>query len=101
MPVCPDDVQKTAFYPGPGIGLYQFKQMPFGLTGAPGSFQRLMDKIMRDLSFVTTYIDDVLVHSERHKVHLQQVFQCLSDAGLTLRGWEMQFGHVTSNISWS
>ena len=89
LPVHPADVQKTAFCPGPGMGLYQFKQMPFGLTGAPGSFQRLMDKIMYGLPFVTTYIDDVLVHSknqEQHKQHLQQVFQRLSDAGLTLRG---------------
>ena len=71
------------------MGLYQFKQMPFGLTGAPGSFQRLMDKVMRGLPFVTTYIDDVLVHSknmEDHKSHLQQVFHRLSEAGLTLRG---------------
>ena len=37
--------------------------MPFGLTGAPGSFQRLMNKVFRGLTFVTTYIDDVLIHS--------------------------------------
>ena len=85
----PGDIHKTAFCPGPGMGLYQFKQMPFGLTGAPGSFQRLMDKVMRGLPFVTTYIDDVLVHSKNmkdHKSHLQQVFHRLSEAGLTLRG---------------
>ena len=32
LPVHPADVQKTAFCSGPGMGLYQFKQMPFGLT---------------------------------------------------------------------
>ena len=91
LPVHTEDIQKTAFCPGPGMGLYQFKWMPFGLMGAPGSFQRLMDKIMRGLPFVTTYIDDVLVHSqteEQHKHHLQQVVQRLSDAGLTLRGYK-------------
>ena len=72
-----------------GMGLYQFKRMPFGLKGAPGSFQCLMHKIMRGLPFMTTYIDNVLVHfktKEEHKNHLQVVFECLSDAGLTLRG---------------
>ena len=71
------------------MGLYQFKQMPFGLTGVPGSFQRLMNKIMRGLPFVTTYIDNVLVHSkikEEHKNHLQAVFEHLNYAGIILRG---------------
>ena len=45
VPVWPGDQEKTAFCPGPGMGLYEFCCMPFGLSGALGSFQRLMDKI--------------------------------------------------------
>lgn len=89
MPVNPTDCEKTAFCPGPGMGLFQFRRMPFGLTGAPSSFQRLMHQIFRGLSFVTTYIDDVLVHSSNereHIDHLTQVFERLRKAGLTLRG---------------
>ena len=63
LPVSVKDQEKTAFCPGPGMGLYQFCRMPFGLTGAPASFQRLMDKILRDLPFASTYIDDILVFS--------------------------------------
>ena len=77
------------------MGLYEFRRMPFGLTGAPSSFQRLMDKIFRGLSFVTTYVDDILVHSadvEEHSHHLQEVFQRLADAGLTLRGKKCHIG---------
>ena len=69
--------------------------MPFGLTGAPSSFQRLMDKIFRDIPFVTTYIDDVLLHSateELHQHHLRAVFQRLKEAGLTLRGRKCHIG---------
>lgn len=41
------------------------------------------------MPFVTTYIDDVLLHSateELHQQHLRAVFQQLKEAGLTLRG---------------
>ena len=89
LPVHIADQEKTAFCPGPGMGLYQFTRMPFGLCGAASSFQRLMDKVMRGLSFVTTYQDDILIHSKdekSHRCHLQEVFERLTQAGLTLRG---------------
>jgi len=61
MPVNSLDRPKTAFCPGPGMGLFQF------LIGAPGSFQRMMNQLLRDLPFVTVYIYDILIHSaNRH-----------------------------------
>ena len=69
--------------------------MPFGLSGAPSSFQRLMDEVCRGLPFVTTYLDDVLVHSttkDEHEQHLQEVFKGLLEAGLTLQGWKYRIG---------
>ena len=54
-----------------------------------------MDYVLRGLSFVTAYIDDVLIYSsnlEQHVYHLEQVFQCLQEAGLTLRGAKCQIG---------
>ena len=95
LPVSIKDREKTAFCPGPGMGLYQFCQMPFGLTGAPASFQRLMDKILRGLPFASTYIDDILVFSPdpiKHKEHLRQVFKYLQEAGLTPRGRKCHIG---------
>ena len=72
------------------MGLFQFCCMPFGLTGAPSTFQRMMNKSFHRLPFVTVYIDDVLVvHSttiEQHQVHLRKVFQRLREAGLMLKG---------------
>ena len=60
VPINPIDQAKTAFCPGPDMGLFQFTRMPFGLTGVPSTFQRMINKIFRGLPFTTTY---VLVHS--------------------------------------
>ena len=85
LPVNPADKEKTAFCPGPGMGLFQFCRMPFGLSEAPSSFQRFMDTILRGLSYVTIYLDDIIVHSpdeEVHKAHLLEIFNRLSAAGV-------------------
>ena len=87
LPVHKEDQAKTAFCPGPGLGLFQFRRMPFGFSGAPASFQRLMDKICCGLPFTTTYLDDLLIHSQTlqdHKEHLHMLFKRLSQAELTL-----------------
>ena len=101
LPVAETDRPKTAFCPGPGMGLYQFCHMPFGLSGAPASFQRLMDSVLRGLPFASTYLDDILVYSpnvECHKDHLQQVFCRLQKAGLTLHGRKCSIGLKSVNI---
>ena len=69
IPVDPKDQEKTAFSPGPGMGLFQFTRIPFGLCVAPSTFQRLMDLVMRGLPFVTTYLNDVLIHSANEELH--------------------------------
>ena len=46
-------------------GLFQFKVMPFGLQGAPATFQRMMDELLRDMDgYAAAYLDDVVIHSE-------------------------------------
>ena len=71
------------------MSLYQFCRMLFRLTGAPASFQRLMDSVLRGIPFASAYLDDILVYSpniESHKDHLCQVLSCLQMAGLILCG---------------
>jgi hypothetical protein len=56
--------------------------MAFGLTGAPGMFQKAMNTTLGTLliKVVLVFFDDILVYSasyEDHMQHLQQVFQLL------------------------
>ena len=55
----------------------------------------LMDTILKGLSFVTIYLDDILVCSktkELHEYHLCCVFQCLAKTGLSLKGKKCHIG---------
>ena len=84
VPVAAEDRHKTAFSPRPGFGLFEFCRLPFGLSGSPGTFQLLMDQVLRGLSFVMVYVDDILVFSRSvsmHRKHLQAVFERLKNNG--------------------
>ena len=87
VPLCPEDKEKTAFI-SPN-GLYQFVTMPFGLSGAPATFQRMMDSILRGTgSFAGVYLDDIVIYSEdweSHLNHLKEVLHRLSEANLTIK----------------
>lgn len=91
VPVAEQDRPKTAFTTPQG--LYQFNVMPFGLQGAPATFQRLMDRVLRGLDeFAAAYLDDVVVFSstwKEHLDHLRQVMERLRDAEVTVK---CQFG---------
>jgi Reverse transcriptase (RNA-dependent DNA polymerase). len=51
----------TAFYTGKG--LWQITVTPFGLCKAPATFERLMEVILRGLTYdaCLIYLDDVIV----------------------------------------
>ena len=93
VPVAKEDREKTAFTTP--FGLFQFRQMPFGLQGAPATFQRMVDRLLDGIhDFSSAYIDDVIVFSRSwkdHLSHIEQVLQRIQDAGLTLCRKKCQF----------
>jgi Reverse transcriptase (RNA-dependent DNA polymerase) len=68
--VNPSDKAKTAFTTH--FGMYQFRRMPFGLTGAPATSQRALDVILLGVKWKSylVYLDDVIVFSTTTKQHL-------------------------------
>ena len=79
------------------FGLWEFTRMPFGLCGAPVTFQRLMQFSMNDLvlRILLVYLDDVLVFSsdfEEHLRRLETVFARPRDIGLKLNPEKCRFG---------
>ena len=80
--------------------------MPFGLNGAPATFQRLMNEVVRDMEkFVHAYLDDLVIFSdtwEEHLSHLGAMLEKIQQFGLTAKmvkcQWAMSecsyLGHV-------
>jgi len=71
--------------------------MPFRLTNAPATFQRLMNYVLHDYlnDFVVVYLDDILVCSDtfdEHINHLRKVFIKLREANLMIKLKKCKFG---------
>ncbi|GFY29442.1 retrovirus-related Pol polyprotein from transposon 412 [Trichonephila clavipes] len=103
----PEDREKTAFTSGQG--LWQFKVMPFGLCNAPATFERLMETMLKGLTFEACliYLDDVIIGGRTFEEHLQNIQKVLSklrDANLKLNPSKCKFfqkevnylGHIIS-----
>ena len=53
--------------------------MPFGLQGAPATFQRLMDQVLHGVGdFAAAYLDDIVIFSETWEDHLTHARSVLS-----------------------
>ena len=88
------DIEKTAFTTKQGH--FEFLRMPFGLSGAPATFQRMMHCILKGLNWKTCliYLDDVLIFSKtltEHNTRLREVFECIKNAGLKLSPLKCNF----------
>lgn len=60
-------------------GLFQFSRMPFGLQGAPTTFQHMIDKILDQMGgFISAYIDNVIVCTMTWQEHLDRLKAVLS-----------------------
>lgn len=104
VPVTEADRHKTPF------GLFEWNHMPFGLCNAPGTFQRLMQRLCGEQQCQTLllYLDDIVVFSstvEQHLGRLELVLRRLQEQGLKVKLNKCAFfqrevrylGHVVSD----
>ncbi|KAG1926671.1 interleukin-1 receptor accessory protein-like 1-A [Pimephales promelas] len=102
-----EDKEKTAFICP--LGFFQFERMPQGITGAPATFQRLMERAIGDMHLLEAivYLDDIIVFGrtlEQHEERLFKVLDRLEECGLKVSIDKCQFcqpevkyvGHMVS-----
>ena len=68
-------------------GLFQYNRLPFGVSSAPGIFQRAMDSLLQGIPHVAVYVDDILLTGESTEdlATLDTVLQRLGTAGMRLK----------------
>lgn len=101
------DKCKTAFVCP--LGFWEFNRMPQGVSNAPSTFQRLMEKCVGEMNLkeVLVFIDDLIVFAptlEQHEERLMKVLNRLKEFGLKLSVEKCTFfqtsvrylGHVVS-----
>ncbi len=73
--IAPEDRHKTAFsFYGK---FYEYNRVPFGLSSAPWTFNRLISKILLGLDkFCAGFFDDILIFTQNVTDHVDHVNKC-------------------------
>ena len=104
-PVHLKDVPKTTMTTP--FGVFQYHYMPFGLSGASQSFQRLIDTVLPNITVTYSYasiaditvfahIDDILLASNNEEdrlIELKALFTRLTYYGRWINPLKCEFGH--------
>ena len=93
--LCLDESSKMYTVINTHRGLFKYNRLCFGISSAPGIFQRAMEQLLRDLPGVVCYLDDILISGstpEEHEQRVNTVLQILQDKGLKLKLTKCSFG---------
>ena len=107
--VAEEDKAKTAFISP--YGLYQYCRMPYGLAGAPATFQSVVEDMVQvlDIDDILAYLDDVICFHATFDKHLdgvRKLLEMLRRAGFKLSAKKCQFakrsvkflGHIIDHM---
>ena len=68
--------------------------MPFGISSAPGIFQRVIESLLQGIKGAVVYLDDILISGSTEAEHLKmldEVLKRLSEAGLRVKQEKCMF----------
>ena len=75
-------------------GLFKVTRLPFGISSAPGIFQRLMDCVVSDIPGAACHLDDIVITGVNESVHvatIRKMLERLRDAGLKVKRAKCSF----------
>lgn len=77
LEVQPEHREKTAFVTKQG--LWEFNVLPYGLTNAPSTFQRLMELVLAGLQWIKclVYLDDIIIFGRTFSEHISRLGEVL------------------------
>ena len=59
-------------------GLFKYTCLPFGISSAPGIFQRVMEGLLQGIPRVVVYLDNILNAGTTGKEHIQALHEVLT-----------------------
>ena len=83
-----DDQSKNYVVINTHRGLFRYNRLPYGISSAPGIFQRTMETLLQGIANVVVYLDDILITGstdEEHLGTLEEVLTRMEQAGLRLK----------------
>lgn len=69
-------------------GLFRYNRLPYGISSAPGIFQRIVEQTCRKIKGVIIFLDDILIGGRTEEELLQnlyRVFQILQEIVLKVK----------------
>lgn len=77
------------------MGLFRYTRLCFGITSAPGEFQKVVDDLLRGIQGVGSLLDDMYISGrtrEEHNQRLDKVLKILNSANLRVKLSKCSFG---------
>lgn len=89
------DSEKTTFITEKGT--YCYRVMPFGLKNVEATYQRMVNKVFKDLlgEVMEAYVDDMIVkgkQGESHALQLEKVLAVFQENNMRLNPGKCAFG---------